>query len=730
MNYRIFKQKIKRLFSMTPSKVIKKMVNKIYRIIMDKITEKQDLNDNCYKGSKIEASYNYIDSKRFGLSLLHSIRSKYFLDIYINHFFDILGSGFIKADYNINIVGIEGIRYDAAIKIMEFGSDGEWLKKIIFSNHISQAKSIWKRVDSDYTPIDWQVDFRSGYRYSQKIWYKKTPVGKPIGADIKLPWEISRMQHLPQLAVLSIVLHGEKNRIIKEFKNEIYDFAATNPLRMGANWTCTMDVGIRAANILLTYDILKGIDKSNILDNDFEKFIGNFIYLHGNFIINNLEWNDGDNNNHYLSDICGLLFISAYLERNEIVDSWLAFSVQELINCMENQFYNDGGNFEASTSYHRLSGELMIYSTALIYGLLKTDKAQALKDYNPKLVKRLLKYDEQKYDLNNEKFFPDWYLDKLFRAGCFTMDITKSNGNIPQIGDNDSGRFFKFSPVGEFLTLEELVKKYNNLKDYKGIQGIDKYFDENVLNHSTFVSAVNGLFDYEGFEPFSVKYPLEKSIVESLSKGFKLKGRYLENRVVLCNVNLPDLRFNEITEIKYEDYTDKKINISDLRFIPYPDFGLYIFKGSQFYLSIFAGGIGQNGNGGHSHNDKLSFELNLCGKDIFVDPGTYVYTPLPDKRDMFRSVKVHNVPIINDEEQNYFLDLFSVKNETKCGVLDYGNNHIKLYLTYRDIKIIREFIISDDKLIINDSCNKKFYVNLNNGKIYSNGYGKLICKSK
>lgn len=730
MNCRSFNRRFKKFFYMPPLEVIKKIGKRIYGVVQRGVFGKKDLQWSNFVDNKIKVLHNYLNFYKSDLLLLNNKRTEFFLNVYLHHYFDLLGSGFVKTEFNINPIGIEGIKYNMSPNIKEYSYDGEWLENILLLNTVNYAKSAWKRVEKGYIPIDWQMDFKSGFRYSQKVWYKSQPIGKPIGADIKLPWEISRMQHLPQLAMFSIVLHDEKNRIIKEFKNEIYDFAATNPLRMGANWTCTMDVGIRAANILLTYDILKGIDKINILDNDFEKFIGNFIYQHGNFIINNLEWNDGDNNNHYLSDICGLLFISAYLERNEIVDSWLAFSVQELINCMEKQFYNDGGNFEASTSYHRLSGELMIYSTVLIYGLLKTDKAQALKDYNPKLVKRLLKYDEQKYDLNYEKFFPDWYLDKLFRAGCFTMDITKSNGNIPQIGDNDSGRFFKFSPVGEFLILEELVKKYNNLKDYKGIQGIDKYFDENILNHSTFVSAVNGLFDYEGFEPFSAKYPLEKSIVESLSKGFKLKGRYLENRVVLSNVILPDLRFNEITEIKYEDYTDKKINISDLKFIPYPDFGLYIFKGSQFYLSIFAGGIGQNGNGGHSHNDKLSFELNLCGKDIFVDPGTYVYTPLPDKRDMFRSVKAHNVPIVNDEEQNHFLDLFSVKNETKCGVLDYGNNHIKLYLTYRDIKIIREFIISDDKLIINDSCNKKFYVNLNNGKIYSNGYGKLICKSK
>jgi hypothetical protein len=647
-------------------------------------------------------------------------------DMILNHCFDLLGSGFVKVNYNINSLGVEGIRYDMSPKIKTFDSEGEWLNNILLPSHVNYAKVIWKKVDRDYIPIDWQIDFKSGFRYSQKIWYKKQPIGKPLGTDIKVPWEISRMQHLPLLGIFSLVLHDKKYKLIKEFKNQLYDFATTNPLRMGANWTCTMDVGIRASNILVAHNILKGIDENNILDDDFERFFENSIYEHGEFIIKNLEWHDGNNNNHYLSDICGLLFISAYLERNEVVDSWLAFSVQEIINCMEKQFHSDGGNFENSTSYHRLSGELIIYSTALIYGLLKTDKVKALKEYNPKLVKRLLKYDKQRYNIDNEKFFPDWYLGKLFKAGCLTMDIMKINEKISQIGDNDSGRFFIFSLLGEFLSLENLIKKYDNLKEYKGIERINKYFDENILNHSTFISAVNGLFDYKGFKSFSTKYPLERSIVESLAKGFKLKGKYSNDMIKVLKVDVPNLKFRKETKIRYEGYINRRISIEKLKHIAYPDFGLYIFKGSQFYLSIFAGNTEQNRNNNHSHNDKLSFELNLGVKDIFVDSGTYVYTPLPEKRNMFRSIKAHNVPVVNDEEQNEFINLFSIDDETKCCVLDYNNNRIKLYLTYRDIKIIREFIIYNDKLVINDFCNKTFYVNLVNGAIYSNGYGKQI----
>jgi len=53
-----------------------------------------------------------------------------------------------------------------------------------------------------------------------------------------------------------------------------------------------------------------------------------------------------------------------------------------------------------------------------------------------------------------------------------------------KIGDNDSGRFFKFSPNGELLENSDAIEKYINLREYKSIR--DRYLDENILNHGYF----------------------------------------------------------------------------------------------------------------------------------------------------------------------------------------------------------------------------------------------------
>lgn len=92
------------------------------------------------------------------------------------------------------------------------------------------------------------------------------------------------------------------------------------------------------------------------------------------------------------------------------------------------------------------------------------------------------------------------------------------------------------------------------------------------------------------------------------------------------------------------------------------------------YMIISCGPNGQNGNGGHAHNDRLSFELCLSGEDIMVDPGTYVYTAYPEWRDRFRSTAYHNTVSVDGEEQNRFAHLFSMHDDAKCRCLDWESN--------------------------------------------------------
>ena len=208
------------------------------------------------------------------------------------------------------------------------------------------------------------------------------------------------------------------------------------------------------------------------------------VYDHGIHIVHNLEWNPTLRSNHYLSDIAGLLYVAAYLPRSAECDRWLAFAIQELIAEVGLQFQPDGSNFEASTSYHRLSAEIVLYCAVLCQSLPAT-KRQALVDYEPApdWQPPLRSVEAQKYDIEQPSLLPDWVWQRLEKAGEFTHDITKPNGDIPQFGDNDSGRFLKLWPSYGQITVAVAVTTYQNLHGYEGLAPEQIYWDEKFLDH-------------------------------------------------------------------------------------------------------------------------------------------------------------------------------------------------------------------------------------------------------
>jgi len=144
------------------------------------------------------------------------------------------------------------------------------------------------------------------------------------------------------------------------------------------------------------------------------------------------------------------------------------------------------------------------------------------------------------------------------------------------------------------------------------------------------------------------------------------------------------------------------------------------------HLVACATPLGQNNNGGHTHNDKMSYELWLDGNSIVKDAGTYLYTPLPKRRNEFRSVKAHNMPIVEGVEQNSFTcgSLFELENESICKILNTGKDSIELALEYKSgIKQIRKISFLKNEIKIEDFSNNVFRYNKFNK--YSNGYGEV-----
>jgi len=503
-------------------------------------------------------------------------------DRYLDHNFNLLGSGWVKVGYGNQAKGLEEFVYPSSnIKSPKISPKNQEVSEMVS-----------KLLPEDYQAIDWQVDFKSGYRWDDDDWYKDISYGHIPGPDIKIPWEIGRMQHLIILAWAAIISNektcNSDNKFCFEIKNQILDFIASNPPQFGVQWMSNMDVSIRLCNWLFIFDFLKSYDVQ--LKDDFLDVFYNSIYDHYYFIANNLEHNVGMKANHYFANIIGLLFASAYFPENEETLKILNFSINELISETYNQFYDDGSNFEQSTYYHCLVSEMLLNGVVLIKRL-SLEKIIAL---------NFLKIDKlYEIDLDNlEIVFPEKFNNKLSKIIGFANIIESENNNIFRIGDDDGGYF-----LANYYKLFSLTT--NNTKTYN-------------------ISYINKLYSLVN-EYYKRIFPINK-------------------------------------------------------IIEYQDFGLYIKKNENYKLIFRCGGIGQNAKGGHSHNDQLSFVFSINDLEFIVDPGTYLYTPLHDRRNQFRSVKSHNTLILNDQEQNIWGteskdDLFWImKERTKSEVIEFSEN--------------------------------------------------------
>jgi hypothetical protein len=142
----------------------------------------------------------------------------------------------------------------------------------------------------------------------------------------------------------------------------------------------------------------------------------------------------------------------------------------------------------------------------------------------------------------------------------------------------------------------------------------------------------------------------------------------------------------------------------ELKLYAYPDFGLYLYRSSRLYLAVRCGAIGQNGKGGHAHNDHLSIELNVDGEDWITDPGTYLYTPLPERRNQYRSVKAHFAPQPEGQEPGCLnLGLFQLGNEVTLECLYFGKEGFVGCQKFSKFLVERLIRLCDRGIIVNDS---------------------------
>jgi len=542
---------------------------------------KEKINNNLFLNSIIKDA-----DKKFIITRLSEKEKNEIVEMadeICEHKFDLLGSGKIKISYSLKPEGTDGHIYNMNIDCREIEELKEKIScKIDYFFKDLEANNI-NFQNFSYEPIDWHIDFNSGYRWDKDTWYKKLKYGCDAGVEVKNPWELSRFHHLIILGQAYLITKDEKYAL--EYLYQITDWIINNPPYFGINWRSILDVALRVSNWIVGFSFFK---ESKFVSKKFLLFLLKNIYIHGKHIADNLEYHS-ITSNHYLSDIAGLFFVGEIFSDFTIGRKWSNFAISELKKENDKQIYDDGVDFESSTCYHRFVLELFFYP--VLYRIKES------KDFNGRDYLEI-----------GRNIFGESFINKIFKMFEFILYALKPDGKLSQIGDNDNGQFFIFGR-GEILDMRYLLT-FGTI-----------FFKENR---------------------FKIKeYGFSKEALWIFGKnGYKVWNQ---------------IEYNCLSNIKSFSFTDA---------------GLYIMRKNNNYLITSCSQNGQNGNGGHAHNDKLGFELFIGNKDIIIDPGSYLYTALPEWRNKFRSTAFHSTIMIDEQEQNRFKadNLFSLENDSKVSI--------------------------------------------------------------
>lgn len=203
--------------------------------------------------------------------------------------------------------------------------------------------------------IDWLCDYKTGYRwnpqYCRRIEYSN--LDRP--SDVKVPWELSRMQWLIPLGQAYLITKEEK--YATKARELIEHWIENNPYAYTVNWSCTMDVALRAIVWTWLFHVFCRCESWSLTENRF--LFLKWLFLHGDFTARNLEESD-INGNHYTADAAGLVFLGLFFKGNASADGWSDTGWNILCREIVLQTHPDGVNFESSVAYHRLVQELFL----------------------------------------------------------------------------------------------------------------------------------------------------------------------------------------------------------------------------------------------------------------------------------------------------------------------------------------------------------------------------------
>jgi uncharacterized heparinase superfamily protein len=262
--------------------------------------------------------------------------------------------------------------------------------------------------------------------------------------DYRITWELNRHHHFIWYAQNYLMTKDET--YIARLKYELNDWVSQNKVGYGINFKSPMEISIRIINWIVTMVILYRVGRSDIFFNKdvINNLLGQILYLNDNLFIKDRKLR----NNHSIVELAGLIIFKAITDWNRLssLDNDL---YPKLFKELEEQFYEDGVNFEHSPTYSRFTIESLLVVLVLLKQKEFSDNQKRLYDLTKIYVQVLRKF------------------------------VTPEN-SVPLFSDSDNGRI---------LFLGGTNKEFNNFRGFFDFCGF--YFNNEELFISENKSDIN-----------------------------------------------------------------------------------------------------------------------------------------------------------------------------------------------------------------------------------------------
>ena len=400
--------------------------------------------------------------------------------------------------------------------------------------------------------IDWHLDPLAGARWEIRFFGDYDLVNGD-GPDPKIVHELGRHGHLTRLAAAYYTIGDE--RYARECVAQILSWIEQSPPGWGIHWTSSLEAALRVLAWMTTLALLS---PSAALPAEASARIGASLREQLAHIRRYLSLYSSPNT-HLLGEAAALYLGGRFLGESGAAGEWKQEGARLLERELGRQVGEDGVYGEPSTYYHAYA--LDFYLMAL---------AAARRD-DPALAARLS--------------------PKVARMADFLAAVSRADGSMPAIGDDDGGTAFPLAGPC-----------YDDVRDL--LSGAAVACRRPDLFRPTATQRALWLFGPDAVDETA--------------------------RVAAALVDPPSR-------------------------VDFPEAGLFRqpieVSGRRSEVLFDAGGMGIGGCG-HAHADTLQLLWEVDGRPVLVDSGTSVYNRAPAWRDYFRSTRAHNTVTVDDGPQS------------------------------------------------------------------------------